>query len=253
MNAHPRLGRSETDRIIAGVCAGIAATLRTSTTLIRLLWACLTLLGAVGLLLYLLLWLTLPTESAPGHRDASSPGKAWRRSVPSSKQRAAADPGSLSLHGSPLSRVTAGPPVSRTQEPGSHCAPHRRERPPPGRHRQVPARQRRADPVSAPSLHCASRARAAGRIAPANRGGDPRTSRTRAPAPCRMTIPDQGAPSAAEPCRRRHARRARLLDRHARPTDGTQSLAHPGHYGSLPTCPSMAPGLRSWPVAACEC
>ena len=66
MNAHSGLRRSETDRIIAGVCGGIAATLGTSTTLIRLLWACLTLLGAVGLLLYLLLWLTLPTESAPG-------------------------------------------------------------------------------------------------------------------------------------------------------------------------------------------
>lgn len=66
MNAHPGLRRSETDRIIAGACGGIAATLRTSTTLIRLLWVCLTLLGAVGLLLYLLLWLTLPAESAPG-------------------------------------------------------------------------------------------------------------------------------------------------------------------------------------------
>ena len=63
MNRRPGLYRSETDRIIAGVCGGIAATLGTRTTLIRLLWICLTLLGAVVLLLYLLLWLSLPTES----------------------------------------------------------------------------------------------------------------------------------------------------------------------------------------------
>lgn len=55
MNRRPGLYRSETDRIIAEVCGGIAATLGTRTTLIRLLWICLTLLGAVGLLLYLLL------------------------------------------------------------------------------------------------------------------------------------------------------------------------------------------------------
>ena len=83
MNAHPGLRRSETDRIIAGVCGGIAAALGTSATLIRLLWVCLTLLGAVGLLLYLLLWLTLPTESAPGtlRRQSARQGLAEIRAL----------------------------------------------------------------------------------------------------------------------------------------------------------------------------
>jgi len=51
-----RFERSETDRVIAGVCGGIAASLRVDPTLVRLVFAMLALAGGAGILLYLALW-----------------------------------------------------------------------------------------------------------------------------------------------------------------------------------------------------
>jgi len=48
--------RSESDRIIAGVCGGIAARLDVDATLVRLVFAFLALAGGAGILFYLALW-----------------------------------------------------------------------------------------------------------------------------------------------------------------------------------------------------
>jgi signal transduction histidine kinase len=48
--------RSEDDRVVAGVCGGIAASLRVDPTLVRLVFAILTLAGGAGILLYFALW-----------------------------------------------------------------------------------------------------------------------------------------------------------------------------------------------------
>src|SRR5712691_6779728 len=48
--------RNEEDRVIAGVCAGIAQTLGVDPTLVRLVFALLALAGGAGILLYLALW-----------------------------------------------------------------------------------------------------------------------------------------------------------------------------------------------------
>ena len=48
--------RSEGDRVVAGVCAGIAAALGVDATLVRLVFALLALAGGAGILLYLALW-----------------------------------------------------------------------------------------------------------------------------------------------------------------------------------------------------
>jgi signal transduction histidine kinase len=48
--------RSEGDRVVAGVCGGIAAELGVDATLVRLLFALLALAGGAGLLLYGALW-----------------------------------------------------------------------------------------------------------------------------------------------------------------------------------------------------
>ncbi len=48
--------RSPDDRVVAGVCAGIAQTLGVDPTLIRLIFALLALAGGAGVLLYLALW-----------------------------------------------------------------------------------------------------------------------------------------------------------------------------------------------------
>jgi signal transduction histidine kinase len=55
-----RLRRNEQDRVVAGVCSGIAQTLEVDVTLVRLVFAVLALAGGSGILLYLGAWLVLP-------------------------------------------------------------------------------------------------------------------------------------------------------------------------------------------------
>jgi len=64
-----RLYRSESNRMIAGVCAGLADYFGIDVSLIRILFITITLFGGSGLLLYILLWVTIPSESAP-EKDA---------------------------------------------------------------------------------------------------------------------------------------------------------------------------------------
>jgi len=57
-----RLYRSKKQRMIAGVCGGIAEYINTDPTIIRLLWAILTILTGFfpGILAYLLAWIIIP-------------------------------------------------------------------------------------------------------------------------------------------------------------------------------------------------
>ncbi|HZO33734.1 MAG TPA: PspC domain-containing protein [Gaiellaceae bacterium] len=52
----PRFERSETDRVLAGVCGGVAARLGVDATLVRLVFALLGVAGGAGIMLYLALW-----------------------------------------------------------------------------------------------------------------------------------------------------------------------------------------------------
>ena len=52
----PRLARSADDRLIAGVCGGIAAAFGVDANLVRFVFALLALAGGAGILLYLALW-----------------------------------------------------------------------------------------------------------------------------------------------------------------------------------------------------
>jgi phage shock protein C len=58
-----RLMRSETDRMLAGVCGGIAAYLGVDPVLVRLGFVVLLLASGIGIPIYLILWLIMPTES----------------------------------------------------------------------------------------------------------------------------------------------------------------------------------------------
>jgi len=58
-----RLYRSEKDKMIAGVCGGIATYFDIDASLVRLGFVAIILLGGSGLLAYLILWLILPVES----------------------------------------------------------------------------------------------------------------------------------------------------------------------------------------------
>jgi phage shock protein C len=56
------LRRSTTDRWIGGVCGGLATSLGVDSWVLRLLFALLLFVGGTGVLLYILLWIFVPSE-----------------------------------------------------------------------------------------------------------------------------------------------------------------------------------------------
>ena len=63
INGTKRLYRLKDGRIVAGVCAGLAAYLGIDATLVRLGFALLTVFGGLGALLYLCAWIVIPDET----------------------------------------------------------------------------------------------------------------------------------------------------------------------------------------------
>lgn len=61
-----KLYRSEEDKVIAGVCGGIAEYFDIDSNIVRLLFVFIVLYGGSGILVYLILWIVLPTKSAIG-------------------------------------------------------------------------------------------------------------------------------------------------------------------------------------------
>ena len=56
-----RLYRSRKDRIVGGVCAGLAAYIDADPSLIRLVWIVVTLISlGTGLIVYLAAWIIIP-------------------------------------------------------------------------------------------------------------------------------------------------------------------------------------------------
>ena len=60
----PRLRRSTTDRMVGGVCGGLADYTGIDAVLWRVAFVALTLLGGSGVLLYAVLWVLMPAPSA---------------------------------------------------------------------------------------------------------------------------------------------------------------------------------------------
>lgn len=59
-----RLTRSDTDRMIAGVCGGLAHYLNVDPVLVRLAFILLFFASGIGFPLYLILWIIMPGESS---------------------------------------------------------------------------------------------------------------------------------------------------------------------------------------------
>jgi phage shock protein C len=55
------LRRSESDRVVAGVAAGVAEHFRLEPRLVRIAWFISVLFGGFGVLPYVILWIVLPT------------------------------------------------------------------------------------------------------------------------------------------------------------------------------------------------
>lgn len=58
-----RLYRDENDKILGGVCGGLASYLRIDPTIVRLVFALISFGAGTGILLYILLWIILPAKS----------------------------------------------------------------------------------------------------------------------------------------------------------------------------------------------
>jgi phage shock protein C len=62
MDLTRKLYRSRSNRMLAGVCGGVAQYFNVDATLIRVLFVLLAVLGGSGLLLYLAMWIIVPDE-----------------------------------------------------------------------------------------------------------------------------------------------------------------------------------------------
>ena len=69
--AHKKLYRSNSNRVLAGVCGGIAEYIDVDPTLIRVFYMALSIFSAAfpGLLLYILLLLIIPLRPFGGRND----------------------------------------------------------------------------------------------------------------------------------------------------------------------------------------
>jgi len=63
------LTRAEKNKVLGGVCAGLANFFNVDPTLIRIIFVLITLFGGSGVLLYLILWLLIPSS---GHTSEIS-------------------------------------------------------------------------------------------------------------------------------------------------------------------------------------
>ena len=65
-----KLKRSENEKMIAGVCGGLGEYLGIDPTIVRLIFVLLVLTGSLGLWLYLIMWIVVPSE---GGRAVAKP------------------------------------------------------------------------------------------------------------------------------------------------------------------------------------
>lgn len=63
-SSRSRLYRSETNKVIAGVCGGLGDYFNIDPTIIRILFVIITIFGGSGILIYIILWLVIPSESS---------------------------------------------------------------------------------------------------------------------------------------------------------------------------------------------
>lgn len=70
-NNNKRLERSRTNRVIAGVCAGLASYFNIDIALMRVLFVVAAMCGSFGFWMYIILWIVVPEENilGQGHYD----------------------------------------------------------------------------------------------------------------------------------------------------------------------------------------
>jgi phage shock protein C len=64
----PRLTRSATESMVAGVCGGLAEYFNIDPVIVRLIFVLVTLTSGLGLPVYVVLWMLMPKNSAQGRQ-----------------------------------------------------------------------------------------------------------------------------------------------------------------------------------------
>lgn len=70
----PRLTRSTSDRAIAGVCGGLAHYFKIDPALVRILFLVFALAGGASILLYIVLWIAVPSDGGAPAAPATQHG-----------------------------------------------------------------------------------------------------------------------------------------------------------------------------------
>jgi phage shock protein C len=83
----PRLTRSRTDRMVAGVCGGLAEYFAIDPVIVRLVFVLVSLTSGIGLIVYPVMWLVMP-KAGPEPAFPNDPEE-WRRRVQAVGQEAA--------------------------------------------------------------------------------------------------------------------------------------------------------------------
>jgi phage shock protein C len=75
----PRLMRSRTEVIVAGVCGGLAEYFAIDPVIVRLIFVLVTLTSGLGLVLYPILWLVMPKAGSAAGQFFPHDAEEWRR------------------------------------------------------------------------------------------------------------------------------------------------------------------------------
>jgi phage shock protein PspC (stress-responsive transcriptional regulator) len=79
----PKLFRSENNKMLAGVCGGLSQYFSVDATLIRCAFVLLSLFGGAGPLIYLILWIVVPSETS----TVTNPNDVMRENAKEMKEK----------------------------------------------------------------------------------------------------------------------------------------------------------------------
>ncbi|GAB4442941.1 MAG: PspC domain-containing protein [Chloroflexi bacterium OHK40] len=78
----PRLSRSATEKMVAGVCGGLAEYFNIDPVIVRLIFVLVTLTSGLGLPVYLLLWIVMPKSAGvPGSQTLEQSARQFGQEV----------------------------------------------------------------------------------------------------------------------------------------------------------------------------
>ena len=123
--APKKLERSRSNRVLGGVCAGVANYLNMDPTLVRVLTVIITLFTGVPVVVYLVLLFVIPEEGSPAQQSFPPPSRGAGQTIPSTTQPATDPvwgPGGAPWEQQPRATQPASADPSSTTQPPAQPA-----------------------------------------------------------------------------------------------------------------------------------